>query len=436
MHLAICIWGILRSLSYTIDSIKNQCLQPITNMGHTYEIFIHTYNFTGDYQNLRNNEKSVKLNFSEWKALNPHYIFIENQDKFDQIANYEAYETLGDPWKNNFQSQKNHIRALHSLDHLARKVEQVSLTRAIDGIIYLRPDVLYINELPVLLFENFKNTLFVPDFHRSCKSGEFNDRMAMGDTKSAITYGKRYEEALNYSKKKKLHSEKFTYDYLKNNNINVLEMPFRFQRVRADGSIHVRDQKLLTPSQQFKSSPTGATPYKTSIFYRFFYCGINCEDHENMYCSPNPRISYKQYLQFVENYEKNRKKIIILQKNENNLIFVQNKSVVVENIGFKNNSDRKNFYDSINDINMYNNNNNNQSNRSKKTRFRTNLTTSKQHLNNFTYMDNNHIKNKYRKTLKYEINKRRRIKERNFKIYINNINNNYYNSSGTIHNIN
>lgn len=310
MHFVICIWGVIKSLRFTMLSIQRFCLDPLLVAGHTYEILIHTYTFSGKYGNLRNKEHKTQLNFSEWKLLNPTYVTIENQDDFDASINYTSYKIHGDPWSNNYHSFKNHIRALNSLYQVTKVLQESSKHMHIDGVVFLRPDMMYISELPIYLFDYYKDDiLFVPDFQRSCNGNEYNDRMAMGDLQSAITYGLKFESAYNYSLTSPLHSEKFTYNYLNSHNINVVEIPFRFRRTRSQGDIHARDYTIITPLQQQLGIPHNVQQYTTFWIKKWIYEVFeiltlyqvyiyNHDDESNLRCHPNKYISSRKLMNF------------------------------------------------------------------------------------------------------------------------------------------
>lgn len=349
MHFAIAFWGILRSLHHTITSIEEYCIKPISLAGHTYEIFIHTYSFAGSYHNSRNNEEDIQLNFSEWKMLRPDYIIIDDQDEFDKNINYSQYERMGDPWRNNYNSFINHIRALNSLNTLSNMIEsrinnlspnnridysnnnshsnlrslqhnnngKIALEQEnshFDGIIFLRPDLTYLNELPYYLLQFMPNTLFVADFHRSCRGGEYNDRMAMGDVRSALIYGHKFQAALEYSYSKPLHSEKFTHDYLLSRGVKVKEIPFRFKRTRSNGEFHDRDRDAIpAPGME----PPQSSTYDTSLLLRTIYSLLefitynkvyiwNHDDDENLYCTPHPKVTLQECKRYKRIAQSNR----------------------------------------------------------------------------------------------------------------------------------
>ena len=78
MHIAVCFWGLMRSLSFTIDGIRQHVLKPIEAAGFGYDVFVHTYKFRKNYTNARTRESGYN-NFSEWKLLDPDYVCVEDQ---------------------------------------------------------------------------------------------------------------------------------------------------------------------------------------------------------------------------------------------------------------------------------------------------------------------------------------------------------------------
>jgi hypothetical protein len=156
----------------------------------------------------------------------------------------------GAPWDNNSQSLKNEIRALNSLLHLSYVLES---TLRFDCVLFLRPDMQFLQQLPIQLMVNFSDRSFLPDFHRSCTREEYNDRMMMGNLSSGIIYGKKLLNAYNYSLHAQLHPELFNYHYISRMNIPVIEVPFRFRRIRAgNGNMNLRDRSLPSAQQQIQ----------------------------------------------------------------------------------------------------------------------------------------------------------------------------------------
>eukprot|EP00601_Ochromonadales_sp_CCMP2298_P015942 CAMPEP_0173237802 /NCGR_PEP_ID=MMETSP1142-20121109/12265_1 /TAXON_ID=483371 /ORGANISM="non described non described, Strain CCMP2298" /LENGTH=261 /DNA_ID=CAMNT_0014168557 /DNA_START=133 /DNA_END=918 /DNA_ORIENTATION=- len=254
----------MRSLRYTIHSLHHFMLTPIRRSGNTYEIFMHTYNFSGVYENARNNEVAAQLNFSDWKILKPDHILVEDQDEYDKYANYEQYMDMGDPWHNDYVSFRNHLRALHALQQLAIALEEASHQR---------------------------------------QGGEYNDRMALGDMDSALVYGRRIEHALEYSRRNPLHAEKFIYGHLTASNVTVLEVPLRFRRVRSSGDEHYRDSHVPSPDEQPEHV------YRTPWVLRQIYGVIeattggyvwNHNDRDNVYCRPHSYLDTAKSTQLVE----------------------------------------------------------------------------------------------------------------------------------------
>jgi hypothetical protein len=349
MHLAICLWGLLRALPYTYESIHQFILQPLQRYNYTYDVLMHTYELHSQYKSSRNKESGVFINTSHYHLLQPQYIHIEDQDEFDQKINFWLFQKQGDPWKNDFMSFKNHLRALNSLHHVAAVVDSLVSRKQIhyDGILFIRPDVRFIHPLPIELLpindrrfsdaisnlkvspsslysrkqlQPLRDVLFLPDFHRSCKGLEYNDRMALGTVQSALTYGKKFLSAYNYSLKAKLHAEKFTFSFLRSSEEvgGVIEIPFRFQRIRSTGELHIRDYEAVTPVEQARLIGKGElfvgkgrrTPLPLRVCYTLVeYLTLgqryiwNHDDHGNIFCHPQPFIHYDEFLRFQKAFQ-------------------------------------------------------------------------------------------------------------------------------------
>ena len=81
MKIALLFWGLTRSLKFSIKTIEERILNILLKNNIEYDIYMHTYKINNLYSNKRANEKNIKLNFSEYKLLNPKY-FIWKLENF------------------------------------------------------------------------------------------------------------------------------------------------------------------------------------------------------------------------------------------------------------------------------------------------------------------------------------------------------------------
>jgi hypothetical protein len=227
---AICFWGICRTTNHTIDSIKEYIYKPLDEANIEYEIFVHTFTLNTPYTNTRCEEYDLKLDNELYKLLGANNPIVEDQDIVDANLNLLEYRTHGDPWvsvgSKDFGTFNNHIRALYSL----HKVTTLALESNPSKILFLRPDVKFLNPIQPTWLRNIKyKEILLADFH--CYP--VNDRFALAFPKAAKIFGLRFEKALEYSKTNRLHSEQFLMHCLKSENIKHKLVKFRFRRIRA-----------------------------------------------------------------------------------------------------------------------------------------------------------------------------------------------------------
>jgi len=228
MKVAICFWGLCRSTDKIIESLQKNVFDILTGASIEYDVFVHTFSIHRLYTNVRAGEETLMLNNSLYTLLNPVEALIEDQDEVDKRLNLTAYRSRGDAWAGQgtpWQTFDNHIRSLYSLN----TVTQMWKKGSYDYVMYIRPDVKYLNPIDVRWFQD--QYLVMTDFGKC----PVNDRFALGPPSKAAIFGERFAGALQYSKERPLHSEQYLDHALRINRISAIEVPFRFRRVRATG---------------------------------------------------------------------------------------------------------------------------------------------------------------------------------------------------------
>jgi hypothetical protein len=258
MKIALCFWGLTRSLKYTLYSIKKRILSVFKNNDIEYKIFIHTYKFDSEYINPRAEEFNIELDFEEYKLLKPDYIEIEDQDTVKEIIDIYKYRTHPDPWNSDYNSVDNFLCAMYSKKQLGKMVENCE--EEFDYIIYLRPDVKYYTYFDIKYFTLVnKYSVCTPNFHLFPK---LNDRLCILSKDNLNKYYSLFDKMYEYSLNHSLHSERFQhYIISKIYKWSIRYIPFYFNRVRANG-FELKDIELTKKKESTNTRKILNTPFK------------------------------------------------------------------------------------------------------------------------------------------------------------------------------
>ncbi len=245
MQVALGFFGITRSLKFTIDSIKHNITDSLNELGYDFKIFLHTYALDS-YNNVRTGESTTQIDNDEYKLLNPDYFVIENQDEVKKNLNLEQYRKYPDPWNTQYDSVDNFILGQYSKMKLTKMIKDTKTK--FDYIIFLRPDVEYLNKLEESFFKSVSNNrICIPDFDVKYEKSwlwKFNDRFAITNYNNYRIYGELFHKLLSISKFMSLHSETVMARYLLNNKVYYKRIMFRFRRIRTNGNIAPYDKHI------------------------------------------------------------------------------------------------------------------------------------------------------------------------------------------------
>jgi hypothetical protein len=249
MKVCIAFFGITRSLKYTINSINTNILDVLKNNDIKYDIYIHTFKLN-NYYNYRAREKLDNVDNDEYKLLNYDYLQIDDQDEIKKEIQIEKYRTHKDPWNTGYNSVDNFILAQYSKYKLINMIEKTQINY--DYVLFMRPDVEYINKLNIDYFKSVNNsTICIPNFHLYGKYN-FNDRFSICNMNTYKIYGGIFKDLYEISKVQPLSSEQVLGEYIHNHKIKVNRIPFVFNRIRCDGrnNDNFSLQKYIEPNTE------------------------------------------------------------------------------------------------------------------------------------------------------------------------------------------
>lgn len=236
-HVAVCFFGITRSLRYTFPSIQSNILDPAHATG-PIRVYAHFFKQIR-VENTRSGENGF-LDADEYRLLKSDWLALEDPGLCLDAWGFETLKSYGDSWQDDFSSLRNLVHQLHSL----RQVTQAALADGAETCIFCRPDLRCHDSLakPLRRALGFRTPVVQLPYWQ-CWEGGLNDRFAICSSAQAIrAYGLRIEEALNFCQNNgPLHSERLLAHALRIANIDVRKISTRAGRVRLGGQERYED---------------------------------------------------------------------------------------------------------------------------------------------------------------------------------------------------
>jgi len=262
LKVAIVFYGLPRGLEITTPSIRRNVFAPLESAGITFVTFFHHVIFTGTYSNPRNRERDMFMNATEWKALQPDVASSTKHDEF--LSKYsrfiEQVLAFGDPHDNGGLSTRNELEALHALKYATEAaIAAAAKTHPFDGLIILRPDLLYHDPIDVksLIWAIEHDAVITPAWQLG---GGANDRFALGAWQPMVSLGLRFDRIAEYCSETQQpwHPEVFVEWILQRRSVNdgasaqspcLCHTSQRASRVRAHGRVKL--ENFCMPRRHF-----------------------------------------------------------------------------------------------------------------------------------------------------------------------------------------
>lgn len=236
-RIAICFFGITRSLKTTISGIESNILEPAQRLGDV-TVFSHFFEQAEIY-NPRSGEFG-KMDPDAHNLLPNDWLELEAPDKCLDRWDFGELKSFGDYWEDDFRSLRNLVHQLHSL----HRVTDAALSDNHDLVLFCRPDLHY--------FDSFESEIHAAQSsRRSCVRlpawGSWhglNDRFAIASGKKAINaYGSRIESALGFCRWRNapLHAESLVQYRLRRKLVSTQFIDIKGARVRSNGVVVEED---------------------------------------------------------------------------------------------------------------------------------------------------------------------------------------------------
>jgi hypothetical protein len=237
--IAIIYFGLTRTTKKVYESHINNIFNQLKQHNMTYKIFMHTWKTNDNKQRILNEMIPMEIDYNEYKLLNPDFYKIDNQNDYlqtltmDQYFYQDLWDTYGDDHINGewlYNLIVNHLCALESQKRGLEMVEDfVGKGNTFKHVMFVRPDILIHNELPIHDILQPYDISIPDDNHFE----GYNDRFAVILYDKAAIYGKRINEIIEFRKTNgRIVSEKYTKFIITKYNLKLNLINFQFNIIR------------------------------------------------------------------------------------------------------------------------------------------------------------------------------------------------------------
>jgi hypothetical protein len=233
---AIIYCGLTRSVTKTHESHKKYLFDILKKHNLSYKTFMHTWKTKNDVQRVWEKIIPQKIDYLEYKLLNPDVYKLDNQDEFLESINMDnyfykdVYEKMGHSHNGEWLPQlvKNHLCLLESqkrgFDMVTKMNENYKF------IMFIRPDITIYNELPIDTIISNCDKIHVPN--HSHYEG-INDQIAILNYDFAHVYANKIDEIAEFRKTNgRIVSEKYCKFIITKYNMKINEINFNYSITR------------------------------------------------------------------------------------------------------------------------------------------------------------------------------------------------------------
>jgi hypothetical protein len=267
---AICFFGVTRSLADTIGSIEQNIIQPSHDIGEV-RIFSHFFN-QEEIDNPRSGEDKISVKVEDYKLLQSHWVNIQEPDVFIDKNWFNEIKIFGDEYGDEFRSIRNLVHQLHSL----QKVSDAALSWGAEIYIFARPDILYHDSFAKVLnraLYSGRDTIYLPNWAHWGPG--YNDRfcICVGD-EAARAYAGRLSLMHEFCESRgRIHAEKLVLYALKKSRLKIRFFSARGSRFRSNGKMvkeNFKDFRFIRLKEYLSGPARIARRIKKNIWNGFY----------------------------------------------------------------------------------------------------------------------------------------------------------------------